>query len=67
MRQVTRNVKRWRNAKMALRWVGAGLMETHKTFRRLKAYRDLPLLRAAQQRIADRRRVAKTNALPLAA
>lgn len=65
--QVTRNVKRWRNARMALRWVGAGLMEAHKTFRRLKAYRDLPLLRAALQRIADRRRVAKTNALPLAA
>ena len=67
VRLVTRNVKRWRNAKMALRWVGAGLMEAHKTFRRLKAYRDLPLLRAALQRIADRRRVAKTNALPLAA
>lgn len=67
VRQVMRNVKRWRNAKMALRWVGAGLMEAHRTFRRLKAYRQLPLLRTALQRIADRRRAAKTNALPLAA
>jgi len=39
VRQVTRNVKRWRNAEMALRWTAAGLLEAQKTFRRLKAYR----------------------------
>jgi hypothetical protein len=38
VRQVTRNVKRWRNAEMALRWTAAGLLEAEKTFRRLKAY-----------------------------
>ncbi len=27
VRQVSRNVKRWRNAEMALRWTAAGLME----------------------------------------
>lgn len=47
IRQVCRNVKRWKNAKMALRWVGAGMMEAAKGFRRLKAHKQLPSLRAA--------------------
>ena len=35
---------------MALRWTAAGLLEaTQKTFRRLKAYRQLPILRNALQ------------------
>ena len=37
VRTVQRNVKRWRNAEMALRWTAAGLLEAQKTFRRLKA------------------------------
>ena len=49
VRQVTRNVKRWRHAGMALRWTAAGLLEAQKTFRRLKAYRQLPILRNALQ------------------
>ena len=47
VRRVCRNVKRWRNAAMALRWTAAGMMEAAKGFRRLKAYRLLPILRAA--------------------
>ncbi len=47
VRTVSRNVKRWRNAEMALRWTAAGMLEAQKTFRRLKAYRQLPLLRKA--------------------
>src|SRR5216684_7988145 len=47
VRRVCRNVKRWRNAAMALRWTAAGMMEAAKGFRRLKAYKQLPLLRAA--------------------
>ena len=43
------NVKRWRHAEMALRWTAAGLLEAQKTFRRLKAYRQLPILRNALQ------------------
>ncbi len=39
VRQVTRNVKRWRNAEMVLRWTAASPLEAQKTFRRLKAYR----------------------------
>ncbi len=47
VRMVQHNVKRWRNAEMALQWTAAGLLEAQKTFRRLKAYRQLPILRAA--------------------
>ena len=47
IRRVCRNVKRWQDAKMALRWTAAGMMEAAKGFRRLKAYKQLPLLRAA--------------------
>jgi putative transposase len=47
IRQVSRNVKRWRDASMALRWTAAGMMEAKKGFRRLKAYKQLPKLRDA--------------------
>ena len=46
MRQVTRNVKQLENTP---RWTAAGLLEAQKTFRRLKAYRQLPILRNALQ------------------
>ena len=49
IRRVTRNVKRWQDGRMALRWVAAGMMEATKGFRRLKAYKQLPALRAALQ------------------
>ena len=49
VRIVQRNVKRWRHAEMALRWTAAGMLEAQKTFRRLKAYRQLPILRKALQ------------------
>jgi transposase-like protein len=47
IRRVCRNVKRWRNASMALRWTAAAIQEAAKGFRRLKACKQLPLLRAA--------------------
>ena len=49
VRQVSRNVKRGRNAETALHWTAAGMLEAQKTFRRLKAYRQLPILRSAPQ------------------
>ena len=47
IRQVCHNVKRWRDARMALRWTGAAMLEAAKGFRRLKARKQLPILRAA--------------------
>jgi putative transposase len=50
IRQVCRNVKRWRDAKMALRWTAAGMLEAAKGFRRLKAHKQLPILKAALEK-----------------
>jgi putative transposase len=47
VRRVTRNVKRWSSPSMALRWTAAAMHEAKKGFRRLKAFRQLPALRAA--------------------
>jgi hypothetical protein len=47
VRRVCRNVRRWRDASMALRWTAAAMTEAAKGFRRLKAKRQLPQLRAA--------------------
>jgi hypothetical protein len=47
VRRVCRNVKYWRSPSMALRWVGAAMHEAAKGFRRLKAHKQLPLLKAA--------------------
>ena len=65
VRRVCRNVKRWRDARMALRWTAAGMMEADKGFRRLKAYRLLPILRAAllrhQQALPGEKLIASKN------
>jgi putative transposase len=47
IRRVCRNVNRWQDAKMALRWTAAGMMEATKGFRRLKAHKKLKVLRSA--------------------
>jgi len=47
VRRVSRNVKRWQSASMALRWTAAAMHEAKKGFRRLNAYKQLPALRAA--------------------
>jgi putative transposase len=47
VRRISRNVKRWSSASMALRWTAAAMLEAKKGFRRLKAYKQLPILRAA--------------------
>jgi putative transposase len=47
LRRVCRNVTRWRDASMALRWTAAAMLEAAKGFRRLKAHKQLPVLRAA--------------------
>lgn len=55
VRLVSHNVKRWRNAEMALRWTATGLREAQKSFRRLKAYRQLPILRKALHELMRQR------------
>lgn len=48
-----RNVKRWRDGQMALRWCAAGMLEASKQFRRVNGHLHLPALRAAlEQHVA---------------
>jgi putative transposase len=47
-RMICRNVNRWRGTRMALRWTGTAMLEAEKIFRRLKAHKQLQILRAAQ-------------------
>lgn len=56
LKQVTRNVKRWRGGSLVLRWGVTGLIEAEKRFRRGKGYREFPqLLAALETKIASRR------------
>jgi putative transposase len=46
-RDHARNVKRWRDGKMALRWCAAGMVEASQQFRRVNGHLHLPALRAS--------------------
>lgn len=46
-RTAHRNVKRWRSGKMAERWAAAGMSVAQKKFRKVKGYREIPVLVAA--------------------
>jgi putative transposase len=49
-RNHARNVTRWRDGQMALRWCAAGMLEASKQFRRINGHLHLPTLRAALER-----------------
>ena len=46
-REHSRNVKRWRDGQMALRWCAAGMLEADHQFRRVNGHLHLPELRTA--------------------
>jgi putative transposase len=47
VRDHARNVKHWQAGDMRLRWAAAGMLAADAQFRRVKGYRQLPLLAAA--------------------
>ncbi len=49
-RDHSRNVKRWRDGQMALRWCAAGMVEASSQFRRVNGHLHLPVLRTALER-----------------
>lgn len=58
VRTLTDRVKNWRDTKMVRRWVGVGMLEAERSFRRIKGCKDMPTLVAAvrrevAQRVAD--------------
>jgi hypothetical protein len=48
-RDHSRNVKKWQDGTMALRWCAAGMLEAGHQFRRVNGHLHLPQLRAALQ------------------
>jgi putative transposase len=48
-REHSKNVKRWRDGTMALRWCAAGMLEAGHQFRRVNGHLHLPKLRAAME------------------
>jgi putative transposase len=49
-RDHAKNVKRWRDGQMALRWCAAGMVEASSQFRRVNGHLHLPALRGSLER-----------------
>jgi putative transposase len=62
VRRTSRNVKRWQNGDMALRWTAAGMLEAERQFRRVIGYSELAKLAVAVERDIARARAADTAA-----
>jgi putative transposase len=58
-REHSKNVKRWRDGTMALRWCAAGMLEAGHQFRRVNGHLHLPKLRTALE--AHFRNVSATS------
>ena len=52
-RDHSRNVKRWRDGQMALRWCAAGMVEAGKQFRRVNGHLHLRSLRDTLERVTQ--------------
>ena len=50
VRTTHRNVKRWRDGEMAMRWTAAGMLEAEQQFRKVIGYTQLPQLAIAIER-----------------
>ena len=58
VRRVSRNVKRWQNGDMCLRWTAAGMLEAQAQFRKIIGYPDLARLAVAVERDVAAKRAA---------
>jgi transposase-like protein len=48
----TRNVERWRDGSMIVRWIGAGILDAQRRLHRVRGHRDLQNLLATLERHA---------------
>ena len=58
VRRISRNVKRWQNGDMCLRWTAAGMLEAERQFRKIIGYADLAKLAVAVERDLAAQRAA---------
>ncbi|TFG61680.1 MAG: IS256 family transposase [Gemmatimonadales bacterium] len=50
----TRNVRRWRDGRMLVRWIASALNEARRSFRRVRGYTNIPkLIQALDRRAVD--------------
>src|SRR5215208_4771390 len=65
VRRIARNVKRWHNGDMCLRWTAAGMLEAETQFRRIIGHGDLARLALAVERdVAVKRATAARSEQP---
>ena len=50
VRSTSRNVKRWQNGDMCLRWTAAGMLEAERQFRKIIGYQHLAALALAVEK-----------------
>src|SRR4051794_3268728 len=58
VRRTSRNVKRWQNGDMCLRWTAAGMLEAERQFRKIIGHTDLAKLALAVERDIAAKRAA---------
>jgi putative transposase len=66
-RATNRNVTRWRDGQMVLRWTAAGMLNAQRSFRRVKGYKQMPQLVAALRRHTHPTTVQQTENVGAAA
>jgi hypothetical protein len=66
-RATNRNVTRWRDGQMVLRWTAAGMLNAQRSFRRVKGYKQMPQLVAALRRHAHPATARSTETVGAAA
>jgi transposase-like protein len=66
-RATNRNVTRWRDGQMVLRWTAAGMLNAERSFRRIKGHKQMPQLVAALRRHAHPDTGADTESVGTAA
>jgi len=64
VRRISRNVKRWQNGDMCLRWTAAGMLEAQAQFRRIIGHADLAKLAVAVERDVAAKRAAAAPTEP---
>ena len=65
VRRTSRNVKRWKNGDMCLRWTAAGMLEAEQQFRKIIGFNDLGKLAIAVEHDVAAKRAATFTSLPL--
>jgi len=61
VRSTSRNVKRWQNGDMCLRWTAAGMLEAERQFRKIIGYQHLAALAIAVEKDLAANRAPTTN------